>query len=142
MNTVSIIGRLTASPEVRYSGSEPPKAICNFSLAVERRFKDADGNAITDFIDCVAFGKQAEFIGKWFDKGVRIGLSGELQTSLYEKDGQKHKAVKVVVSNVEFADGKREATTTTSNTTAPNTTVIDDSGDDFIPLSGDDDLPF
>lgn len=144
MNVVSIIGRLTQKPECRYTSSATPKAVCNFSVAVERRFRDAEGNAITDFIDCVSFGKQAEFISNWFDKGVRIGLSGELQTSTYEKDGQRHKSVQVVVSNVEFADGKREANATTTNTTTADTNAFaQDTNDAFVPvLDGDDDLPF
>ena len=142
MNLVAIVGRLTAKPEVRYSGSATPKAVCNFSLAVERRFKDADGNAITDFVDCVVFGKTAEFLGKWFDKGVRVGITGELQTSTYEKDGQKHKSVHVVVNTVEFADGKREANATTTTTTDNTNTFAQDSNDDFFPVGDDEPLPF
>ena len=140
MNVVAIIGRLTHCPEVRYTSSATPKAVCNFSVAVERRFRDADGNAITDYVDCVSFGKTAEFIGKWFDKGVRIGITGELQTSTYEKDGQKHKSVQVVVSNVEFADGKREAN---ANTNTNTNTFSQDSNDEFVPLLDiDEPLPF
>ena len=139
MNQVAMIGRLTSSPEVRFTSSANPKAVCNFSLAVERRFKDADGNAITDFVDCVVLGKTAEFLGKWFDKGVRIGITGELQTSTYEKDGQKHKSVQVVVNTVEFADGKREANATTNTNT---TTFAQDSNDDFFPVGDDEPLPF
>ena len=139
MNNCGFIGRLTAKPECRYTSSATPKAVCNFSLAVERKFRDADGNAITDFIDFVAFGKNAEFIGKWFDKGVRIGITGELQTSTYEKDGQKHKSVQVVVSDVDFADGKREANATTNTNT---NTFAQDSNDDFFPVGDDELLPF
>lgn len=139
MNSCNFIGRLTATPELRYTGSADAKAVCNFCLAVERMFRDSEGNAVVDFIDFVAFGKQAEFVCKWFDKGVRIGVHGKLQTSVYEKDGQKHKSVQIVVDSAEFADGKREAN---ANTSATNTSAVN-TGDDFLPLDDlDDDLPF
>lgn len=141
MNQCNFIGRLTASPEVRYASTEKATAICKFSLAVERKFKDADGNSVVDYVDFVSFGKQAEFIGKWFDKGVRVGITGELQTSTYEKDGQKHKSVQVVVNTVEFADGKREANADTNTNTNTNT-FAENTNDDFLPLDIDDDLPF
>lgn len=135
MNLVCIVGRITSPLELRHTGTSG-KAVCNFSVAVERKFRDADGNAVVDYIDCVAWGKQAEFLCKWFDKGVRVGLTGELQTRHWEKDGKKFKAVEVLVSTVEFADGKREA-----NANATTSTV--DTDDDFVPLiDGDDDLPF
>lgn len=137
MNLVAIVGRLTQSPEVRYTSSDNPKAVCNFSLAVERKFRDADGNAIVDYIDCVAWSKQAEFLSKWFDKGVRVGITGELQTRRYEKDGQTHKVVEILVSTVEFADGKREA-----NAINNTNTSVDTAEDDFLPLDTDDNLPF
>lgn len=137
MNSVNLIARLTATPELRHTGTG--KAVCSFSVAVERKFKDADGNAIVDYIDCVAWNNQAEFLCKWFDKGVRVGLSGELQTRRYEKDRQTHKITEVLVSNVEFADGKREAN---ANTNASTNTFDGNADDDFLPLDADDDLPF
>ena len=135
MNNVNLIGRLTATPELRHTNNG--KAVCNFSLAVERKFKDPDGNAVTDFIDSVAWNNQAEFLCKWFDKGVRVGITGELQTRRYEKDGQTHKITEVLVSTVEFADGKREA-----NATTETNTFAEDASDDFVPLESGDDLPF
>lgn len=135
MNNVNLIGRLTAVPELRHTNNG--KAVCNFSLAVERKFKDPDGNAVTDFIDSVAWNNQAEFLCKWFDKGVRVGITGELQTRRYEKDGQTHKITEVLVSTVEFADGKREA-----NATTETNTFAEDASDDFVPLESGDDLPF
>ena len=130
MNDVKLIARLTATPELRHTGAGTP--VCSFSVATERRFKDADGNAIVDYIDCVAWGKNAEFLCKWFDKGVRVGLSGELQTRRYEKDGLSIKVTEVIINSIEFADGKREANTYTNANT----------DDDFLPLDADDDLPF
>ena len=135
MNNVNLIARITATPELRHTTNG--KAVCNFSLAVDRKFKDADGNAITDYIDCVAWNNQAEFLCKWFDKGVRVGITGELQIRRYEKDGQTHKITEVLVSTVEFADGKREANANTETNTFAEAT-----DDDFVPLESGDDLPF
>lgn len=137
MNLVSIIGRLTARPELKHTPNG--KAVCSFSVAVERKFKDADGNAVVDYVDAVAWNNQAEFLCKWFDKGVRVGLTGELQTRRYKKDGQTHKITEVLVSTVEFADGKKEVTTvpkTDNNTFANNET------DDFMPIDTTDDMLF
>jgi single-strand DNA-binding protein len=138
MNNVNLIGRITATPELRHTGTSG-KPVCNFSVAVERKFKDADGNAIVDYVDCVIWNQGAEFLCKWFDKGVRVGLTGELQTRRYEKDGQTHKITEVLVSTVEFADGKRDANT---NIGASTTTSAVDADDDFLPLGDDDDSPF
>jgi single-strand DNA-binding protein len=149
MNNVNLIARLTAKPELKTTPNG--KSVCNFSVAVERKFKDADGNAIVDYIDCVAWNAQAEFLCKWFDKGVRVGLTGELQTRTYtDSDGKSRKVVEVLVNTVEFADGKREAnaTTTATETSAvafPNADTnafAPMESDGFIPISADDDLPF
>ena len=139
MNNINLIARLTATPELRHTNNGT--AVCNFSVAVDRKFKDADGNTVTDYVDCVAWKGQAEFICKWFDKGVRIGITGELQTRSYEKDGQKHKVAEVLVSTVEFADGKREANANVNTNTDTNT-FTEDASDDFVPLEVGDDLPF
>lgn len=119
--------------------------MCNFSLAVERRFKDADGKPITDFIDCVAWSSQAEFLCKWFDKGVRVGMTGELQTRTYtDKDGNNRKITEVLVGTVEFADGKRDANTN-ANTNTGNTDTFasneNNNVDNWVPVD-DVDLPF
>ena len=139
MNNINLIGRLTATPELRHTNSGT--AVCNFSVAVDRKFKDADGNTVTDYVDCVAWKNQSEFICKWFDKGVRIGITGELQTRSYEKDGQKHKVTEVLVNTVEFADGKREANANVNTNTDTNT-FTENTSDDFVPLEVGDDLPF
>jgi single-strand DNA-binding protein len=144
MNSVNLIGRFTAKPELKSTPNG--KSVCNFTLAVERGYKDSEGNAITDFIDFVAWNAQAEFICKWFDRGVRMGASGELQTRSYEKDGQPHKVTEVKVATVEFADGKREANAVSKpeNTFAENkdNTFAESTNDDFTAVTADDDLPF
>ena len=134
MNISILIGRLTAKPELK---ATPNKVyVSSFTIAVERKFKGANGEKIVDYIDCVAWRNQAEFLCKWFDKGVRVAVAGELQTRVYEdKDGKKRKAVEVICTEVNFADGKREATESNDN-------MGIGADDDFTPISDDDALPF
>ena len=149
MNNVCITGRLTASPELKITPNGTN--VCNFTLAVDSRYKDNDGNPVAKFIDCVAWKHNAEFLCKWFDKGVRVAITGELDTRTWkDNDGNSRKVVEVLVNTVEFADGKREAnaTTTATNTSAvafPNTDTnvfAPTETDGFIPISADDELPF
>lgn len=144
MNHIIIIGRLTTKPELKATANGTN--VCSFTVAVERKFKDADGNAVTDFLDCVAWRHPAEFLCKWFDKGVRVAIAGELQTRFYEdknNNNKKTKVCEVLVSDVEFADGKTQSKPTESNTTADtNATVVAPAEDDFVILADDDDLPF
>lgn len=137
MNLVTLIGRLTSTPSLKQTPNG--KSVCNFSVAVDRKFKDASGQAITDYVDCVVWNQAAEFLCKWFDKGVRVGLTGELQTRMYEKDGKKNKVVEVLVSTVEFADGKREANTNNGQAVQSEAPI---NTDEFIPIGDADDLPW
>lgn len=106
MNTVALIGRLTADIEVRETKGKEPISVCNFSLAVPRI-----GSEETDFIRCTAFGKTAEFLDEWMEKGDRIGVVGRIQTGSYEnKDKQTVYTTDVIVERVDFADGKKEDT--------------------------------
>jgi single-strand DNA-binding protein len=102
MNKVQLVGRITKDIELRQTSNQT--AYCNFTLAVDRRFKDANGNKQTDFISCVAWKQTAEFINKYFDKGSRIGVCGSIQTRSYEKDGQKVFVTEVVVDEAEFVE--------------------------------------
>ena len=104
MNQAILIGNLTAKPELRHTQAND--AVCNFTLAVSRRFKDKDGNRSADFINCVAWKATASFISEYGDKGRKLAVIGELQTRSYEKDGQKRTAVEVVVSSAEFVAPK------------------------------------
>ena len=123
MNKVCLVGRMCADVELRSTNTG--KSVCDFALAVDRKGKDAG----TDFIDCAAWEKTAEFISRHFSKGSGIAITGRLQTRNYEdKEGKKRKATEVVVEEVGFC-GKAEKTGT-----AP-------AGFDALP-SGDDDLPF
>ena len=106
MNKVILMGRLTRDPEVRYSAGENSMAIARYTIAVDRRFK-RDGEATADFIGCVAFGRQAEFAEKYFRQGIKIAISGRIQTGSYvNKDGVKVYTTDVVVEDQEFAESK------------------------------------
>ena len=106
MNKVILMGRLTRDPEVRYSAGENSMAIARYTLAVDRRFK-RDGEATADFISCVAFGRAAEFAEKYFRQGIRIVVTGRIQTGSYtNRDGNKVYTTDVVVEEQEFAESK------------------------------------
>ena len=142
MNNCSFTGRLTAKPELKTT--QNGKSVCSFTLAVERKFKGTDGKPITDFIDFVAWEHNANFLCKWFDKGIRIAVTGELQTRMYEKDGKKIKVSEILVNSVEFADRKATSSAKTeTNTQSPqNNSTSFDNNDDFIPVGDDGQLPF
>lgn len=104
MNKVILLGRITRDPELKHAGET---SVVNFSIAVDRRFKK-EGGQEADFPSCVAFGKTAEFISKYFFQGMKIALEGRLQTGSYtNKDGKKVYTTDVVVEAVEFAESKR-----------------------------------
>ena len=109
MNKVILMGRLTRDPEVRYSAGDNSLAIARYTLAVDRRFK-RDGDQSADFINCVAFGRSAEFAEKYFHQGIKIVVTGRIQTGSYtNKDGQKVYTTDVVVEEQEFAESKSAA---------------------------------
>ena len=106
MNLVVEIGRLTKDADVRYASNDDRTCIARFVLAVDRKFKK-DGEQSADFINCVAFGKTAEFIEKYVGKGTKIAVTGHIQTGSYDnKDGQKVYTTEVVADSVEFAESK------------------------------------
>lgn len=112
MNKVILMGRLVRDAEVRYSAGSNSMAVARFTLAVDRRFKK-DGEPSADFISCVAFGKSAEFVEKYVKKGTKIVLDGHWQTgSFTNKDGQKVYTNDCVVDSMEFAESKKQETTT------------------------------
>ena len=106
MNKVILMGRLTRDPEVRYSAGDSSMAIARYTLAVDRRFR-RDGENSADFISCVAFGRSAEFAEKYFRQGIKIVVTGRIQTGSYtNRDGQKVYTTEVVVEDQEFAESK------------------------------------
>lgn len=107
MNKVILMGRLTRDPEVRYSQGESPLAIARYSLAVDRRGRNSQDGQTADFINCVAFGRAGEFAEKYFRKGIKIAITGRIQTGSYtNKDGVKVYTTEVVVEDQEFAESK------------------------------------
>ncbi len=106
MNKVILMGRLTRDPEIRYSAGENATAVARYTLAVDRRFR-RDGENTADFIGCVAFGRSAEFAEKYFRQGLKIVVTGRIQTGSYtNRDGQKVYTTDVVVEDQEFAESK------------------------------------
>ena len=131
MNKVVLIGRLTKDVETRYTQGENAMAISRYTLAIDRKGKDAG----TDFINCVAFGKQGEFAEKYLRKGMKIAVEGRIQTGNYEKDGKKVYTTDVVVEAHEFCESKGQA----DEKPRPST---DDDGFMNIPDGFESELPF
>lgn len=104
MNSVTIIGRLTRDPDMYEKGEN---TMAKFNVAVDRPYKK-EGQPSADFISCVAFGKTAEFIGKYFGKGKQIALTGSIRTGSYEKDGAKVYTTDILVDRVEFVGSKSD----------------------------------
>ena len=135
MNKVMLVGRITRDPEARQNGES---TVVRFTIAVNRKFKNAEGNYDADFISCVAFGKTAEFVEKYFKKGSAIGICGRIQTGSYtNKDGQKVYTTDVVVDDAEFVESKNAAAGSSAATPAPGT-----AGFANIPDGIDEELPF
>ena len=140
MNKVILIGRLTKAPEVRYSTGENQMAIARFTLAVDRRFKK-EGEQDADFINCVAFGKTAEFIEKYFNQGSKMVICGRITTGSYtNKDGQKVYTTTVTVEEADFAESKKSQESTQSRPQSNDFT--DNNGFMSIPDSVGEELPF
>lgn len=132
MNNVVLVGNLVRDPEVK--GGDKP--VCRFTVACSRSFKNAEGNYDSDFISCVAFGKTAEFVEKYFKKGQKIGVTGEIRTGSYTKDdGSKVYTTDVSVSNVEFVSKKSEGSGETAAAKV-------DSGFVNVPDGVEEALPF
>ena len=145
MNKVILMGRLTRDPEVRYSQGATPLAIARYTLAVDRRFR-RDGEATADFIPCVAFGRQAEHAEKYYHQGLRVTISGRIQTGSYtNKDGVKVYTTEVVVEEQEFAESKAASDADAGGyQAAPAPAPSAPAGDGFmnIPDGIDEELPF
>ena len=117
MNKVILMGRLTRDPEVRYSSGERSMAIARYTLAVDRRGRRSEGSEQTaDFIPCVAFDKSGEFAEKYFRQGMRVLISGRIQTGRYtNKEGQKVYTTEVIIEDQEFADSKNSSGSSTGS---------------------------
>ena len=146
MNRVILMGRLTRDAEIRYSQGESSTAIARFSLAVDRRFRRDNEEQTADFINCVAFGRTAEFLERFGRKGTKFVLEGRIQTGSYtNKDGQRVYTTDVVAENVEFAESKNNSSAGNDFGGAPSApSPSGAAGDVFmnIPEGIDEELPF
>ena len=140
MNKVELIGRLTKEPEIKLTSNQTQ--FCNFTIAVDRRFKDANGNKQADFINCVAWKQTAVFIQKYFHRGNKIGVCGCIQTRTYDdQNGVKKYVVEVIAEEVEFIESQNQATTSPeSQQPAPQAQNQPVATADDVSLSGE--LPF
>ena len=140
MNKSILMGRLVADPEIRYSQGAEPTCIARYRLAVDRKYKK-DGEQNTDFINCVVFGKGAEFAEKYLHKGTKILAIGRIQTGSYtNNDGQKVYTTDVVVEEQEFAESKASQGGQQFAPTRPTTPPTDNDG--FMNIPGDENVPF
>ncbi len=141
MNKALLTGRICSDIELKTTANDV--SVCSFRLAVQRRFKNAEGGYDADFISCVAWRSQADLIGKYFAKGKPIEIAGSIQTRNYEKDGQKIYITEVVVDEVGFPiaskDNNQEQTT---EETTPYDVANDVANFGFSPVPADDSLPF
>jgi single-strand DNA-binding protein len=134
LNHITIMGRLTAAPELRRTGTGTP--VTSFTVAVDRDFKNSGGEKETDFINCVAWRQTGEFVEKFFGKGSMAVVSGRLQIRTWtDKDGNKHREAEVVADNVYFGESKKGEANTPAvvvNTNEQGFGVIEDDG--FLPF--------
>ena len=132
LNVCAFMGRFVREPEVKTTGSG--NSVCSFTLAVDRNYTAKGEEKKADFIDFTAWRGTADFIGKYFHKGDMIAVTGELQTRMYEdKEGNKRKAVEIVVNNASFCGGKSDGNSGSNNA---------DISDNFKVLDDDEPLPF
>lgn len=151
MNKAILIGRLTKDPELKYTASNGT-AVTTFTLAVDRNFKNKDGEKEADFINIVVWNKLAEIVANNLTKGRLTAVSGRIQTRSYEtNDGQKRYVTEVIAEDVQFLDkkgstGAGEAPNSPSNNNnVGNNDDIPGYGendDDFFPLDADSEIPF
>lgn len=130
MNTVNLLGRITANPELKHTPSNT--AVCSFTVAVDRPFKDQSGNKQTDFINCVSWRQAAEFISRYFSKGQMLGLTGSIQTRKYQdKDGNNRYAVEVLVERAFFGGNANSQPTLSFAEAAEEVEVEEEDGGDL-----------
>ena len=157
MNKVILMGRLTRDPDIRYSAGESSTAVARYTLAVDRRFK-RDGEATADFINCVAFGRSAEFAEKYLRQGIKIAITGRIQTGSYtNREGVKVYTTDVVEEEQEFAESKNASAENSASygagnyggnygsapaSSAPASAPVSADGFMNIPDGIDEELPF
>lgn len=136
MNKVILVGRLVKDPDIRYSQGANTNCVARYTLAVDRKFKQ-EGQPTADFINCIAFGKLGEFAEKYLRQGIKIAVTGRIQTGSYtNKDGQKIYTTDVVVEEQEFCESKSQSNS------QPQPTPSNDNSWMNIPDGVEDSLPF
>ena len=148
MNKVVLMGRLTRDPEIRYTQGEKSMAVARYTLAVDRRGRrnQNENEPQADFISCVAFDKRAEFVEKYFSQGLRVLVSGRIQTGSYtNRDGQKVYTTDIIVDEQEFADSKRDGSVGANNSGSYSRGTPSSVGEGFMNIPDgveDEGLPF
>ena len=148
LNCVSLLGRLTADPELRHTPNNV--AVATFTLAVNRSYVKQGAERQTDFIDIVAWRNTAEFICRYFRKGQMMALQGSIQTRTYlDKDGRNRKVFEIIADNVYFTESKTASGSVSYDTKNDSpqvgeyeVTYAAGSDDEFTVISDNDDLPF
>ena len=141
MNKVILMGRLTRDPEVRYSQGEQATAVARYTLAVDRRGRNQENSA--DFIQCVAFGKAAEFAERYLHKGTKIVLTGRIQTGSYtNKGGQRVYTTDIVAEDQEIAESKNAESGNAGGYNTQPAPAPQSENDGFMPAGDDSELPF
>ena len=135
MNNANLIGRMTRDPEIRYTQGEKPTAIATFTIAVNRKYK-REGEPDADFLRCVAFGKTAELIEKYFSKGNRIGIRGWIKTGSYQnKDGVTVYTTEISVEEIYFIESRNQASNPAPQNNNADFTDLPDGMMDGLPFN-------
>lgn len=138
INKAILMGRLTRDPELRHTGSGTP--VCSFSIAIDNGYGESRQ---TDFINCVAWNKTAEFVNKYFTKGGMIIVDGRISTRTWEgQDGKKNYATEVVANQVSFGGSKKESYSDSSSEDNNQSEDGEPDDDGFVTMEAGDDLPF
>ena len=142
LNNVSLMGRITRDLELKQTPNQ--KDVLSFTIAVDRDISGQNGEKYTDFIDCVAWNKTAEFIAKYFGKGRMIAVTGEIQTRTYtDKNGNKRKVTEINVTHAYFADSKPASNNAAPALAASDTYAYPEAAEgEFEDVADDEDLPF
>jgi len=140
LNKAILVGRLTRDPELKSTTNG--NSVLNFTVAITRKFKDANGERQSDFINCVAFRQTAEFISNYFKKGNMISVDGTIQTRTWDdNEGKRHYVTEVVVGDAGFVESKREMDSGASAREVASETLPDMPAEFGTDVT-DDDLPF
>jgi len=135
MNKILFTGRICKEPEVRYGNDNKP--IARFSLAVDRKYKDSNGNYPTDFFNLVSFGKTAGFVETYLHKGVKILVEGEIRNNNYQKDGKTVYSDQIIANSVEFCESRNSQANTQADIHTDNdgfNQVSEEYSDEMLPF--------